>query len=194
MPNTYLALPCMPTGISRECREPPELPELIHITDSAITTFVDFKYHIPPFIAAEKSLDDAKIEMDIFHLPLLLVIDNPSDKNVIGIISSDDILGEKPVKLSQEKRVPRSEIEVGMLMTPIDHTMTVEYEDLLHAKVGHIIQTLRHIKQHLLFALDNTKIRGFFAASIISRQLSMDISQVMSEAQSIAELQHDLHQ
>jgi CBS-domain-containing membrane protein len=178
--------------------QPPELPEVTHINDSAMTVMIDFKYHTPPTISAHKSLDEAKTEMQIYHLPVLLVSDH--EKNVVGIITSEDILGEKPVKISQEKRIPRSEIEVEMVMLSFKNIIALNFEDITHLKVGHVIQTLRETKQHdlLVVKIDPhtgvQKLRGLFSASIISRQLDRDITKILSEAESIAELQHDLHQ
>ncbi|MDX2164112.1 MAG: CBS domain-containing protein [Gammaproteobacteria bacterium] len=179
-----LDAPCSPT-------QPLELPPIIHVDDPADHSFVDFERHRPPLISTYRSLDDARAEMELFNLPVLLVTD--IDKNVIGIITSEDILGEKPVKLSQEKRIPRSEIEVEMIMTPLREVPTLDLHDLTHAKIGHIIQTLREVNQHTLLVKQDDKLKGYFSASIISNQLDTVIADVLSNALSIAQLQHDLH-
>lgn len=179
-----LEAPCLPT-------QPIELPAIIHVDDPATLSFVDFERHRPPLISTYRSLDDARAEMELFNLPVLLVAD--VEKNVIGIITAEDILGEKPVKLSQEKRIPRSEIEVEMIMTPLRDVPTLDAQDLTHAKVGHIIQTLREVNQHTLLVKHEDKLKGFFSASIISNQLDTVIADVLSNALSIAQLQHDLH-
>jgi len=177
--------------------QPPELPEVTHINDPALSIMVDFKFHSPPTISALKSLEEAKSEMQTNHLPFLIVADD--EKNVLGVITSEDILGEKPVKLSQDRRIPRSEIEVEMIMSTKHELYAMDFDDLHHAKVGHIIQTLRETKQHTLIVIqtDHTAhqqiVRGIFSASLISKQLDQDITTVLSEAQSIAELQHGLH-
>lgn len=177
--------------------QPPELPEVTHIHDSAMTIMVDFKYHTPPTISAHKSLDEAKLEMQIYHLPVLLVAD--LEKNVVGIITAEDILGEKPVKVSQERRIPRSEIEVEMVMLSFKDIIALNFDDITHLKVGHVIQTLRETKQHDLLVIKvdphtgTQKLRGLFSASIISRQLDRDVTKILSEAEPITELQHDIH-
>lgn len=171
--------------------QPVELPPIIHIDDPATASFVDFERHRAPTISTYRSLGDARAEMEIFNLPVLLVTD--IDKQVIGIITSEDILGERPVKLSQETRIPRSEIEVAMVMTPMHEILVIDSQDLLHAKIGHIIQTLRETTQHTLLVSKDNKIQGFFSASIISNQLGTVIADVLSNAKSIAQLQHDLH-
>jgi len=176
--------PCLPT-------QPIELPPIIHINDPATATFVDFERHRPPTIPTYRSLGDARAEMELFNLPVLLVTD--IDKHVIGIVTSEDILGEKPVKLSQEKRIPRSEIEVEMVMTPLREVPVIDAQDLIHAKVGHVIQTLRELNQHTVLVIKANQLQGFFSASIISNQLDSVIADVLSNALSIAQLQRDLH-
>jgi CBS-domain-containing membrane protein len=177
--------------------QPPALPEVTHIQDTALSVMVNFKYHTPPVISAHQSLEEAQVEMRIYYLPVLIVTD--SERNIIGVVTSEDILGEKPVKISHEKRIPRSEIEVEMVMMPVRHSVFLEIEDLTHMRVGHIIQTFRETKQHVLLVVKTDpdtqvkKLSGLFSASLISRQLDKDLMQVLSEAQSIAELQHDLH-
>lgn len=191
MNKSYHALATITLEAPCTSTQPVELPPIIHVDDPAANTFVDFERHRPPLISTFRSLDDARAEMDLFGLPVLLVAD--PEKNVIGIITSEDILGEKPVKLSQEKRIPRSEIEVEMIMTPLREVPTLDAQDLTHAKVGHIIQTLREVNQHTLLVKEKDKLKGFFSASIISNQLDKVIADVLSNALSIAQLQHDLH-
>jgi len=197
MNKNFQAIPHFNFTFAWTCVQPPALPEVTHIQDSALSVMVDFKYHTPPLISAHKSLEEAQAEMRIYHLPVLIVVD--SEERMLGVVTTDDILGEKPVKISQEGRIPRSEIEVEMVMLPFKKTTAIEIDDLTHAKVGHIIQTFRETKQHVLMVVktdpeNKTRIiLGLFSASLISRQLDKDITQVMSEAESIAELQHGLH-
>src|SRR5262245_56719382 len=105
VPAFLLKTPC-------SCLQPPMLPEVTHIQDPALSVMLNFKYQAPPIISAHKSLEEAQTEMRLYYLPVLIVTD--SSKNAIGIITAEDILGEKPVKISQEKRIPHSEIEVEM--------------------------------------------------------------------------------
>jgi len=191
MNKQFHAIPGFKLQTLYMCIQPPELPEITHINDPAVSVMVDFQYHIPPIISAHKSLDEARTEMEIYHLPVLLVANY--EKKIIGIVTAEDILGEKPVKVSQERRIPRNEIEVEMVMSPFKNATVVTLDDLTHAKVGHIIQTFRETKQHILLVTHEDKLCGLFSASLISRQLDKDITQVLSEAESIAELQRDLH-
>ena len=92
--SSYHALTTLKLAGPHLANQPLELPPIIHIDDPASATFVDFERHRPPTIPTYRSLGDARAEMDLFNLPALLVTD--LDKHVIGIITSEDILGEKP--------------------------------------------------------------------------------------------------
>src|SRR5690349_16439729 len=102
--NSYHAITTIRLNSHLSFAQPPELPEVTHINDPALSIMVDFKYHTPPSISPMKSLEEAKNEMQVHHLPVLIVVDD--EKNVLGIITSEDILGEKPVKMSQDRRIP----------------------------------------------------------------------------------------
>lgn len=177
---------------------PPQPPEVIHLNDPALHVMLDFRYHQPVTVSPNMSIDEALQELKSHNIPVLLVIDS-DDENVVGIITAEDILGEKPVKLIQEGRMRRADIPISMVMTPQNEIAAFDVEHLRHAKVGNIIQTLHLLKQHTLLVIkydehhpDQQMVRGLFSSSMISKQLGEDITSDLSEAQSIAELQHKL--
>ncbi len=176
---------------------PPHPPEVIHLSDAALHVMVDFRYIPPVTVSPDNSIDEALAELKSHNLPVLLVIDE--GHHVVGIVTSEDILGEKPVKLIQEGRVRRSEIPVSSVMTPHEELAVFDVEHLRHAKVGNIIATLHLLKQPTILVIkfddahhNKQVVRGFFSASMISKQLGENITHAISEAQSIAELQHEL--
>ncbi len=194
--SQYHALPIKSIDHLLEFMHPMNLPESTYVDAPATSTMFDFKYLTPPTIRAQQSINDATAEIKVYNLPFILVVND--DKQVLGVLTSDDILGEKPVQISQERRIARHEIEASMLMRPVEKLLTINIDDLQHAKIGHVIQTLRETKQHIILVTkidadtQQPKIRGLFSASIISRQLDKDITLVLSEAKSIAELQRNL--
>ena len=71
--------------------------ELVHLDDPAFAVMTDFTQTSPRTIGPDEPMDNALNEMKIHGVHLLLVQDD-HDK-VIGIIASEDILGERPIKI-----------------------------------------------------------------------------------------------
>ena len=196
MAKQYPPLDTIILNVGTSFSHPNDLPEIIHIDDPALDAMIDFEHITAITIKPEDTISDALIEMKVCGVHLLLVIDD--DNKVIGLISSEDILGDRAVKISQERRLPRNEILVSMLMTRQDDVAAINYEDLRHAKVGHLIETLHDIKQHytIVVTLDEKTQqqtdRGLFSSSQLSKQLGIDVTFDLSERTSVAELQHEI--
>jgi len=176
---------------------PPKLSEVLHWDDPALHAMVDFKYVQADIISSEDGIDIALLAIKNCHYHVLLVV-NHEDK-IDGIVSAEDLLGEKPLKVIQERRIPRAEISVGMVMVPQNEIIVFNVEELRHAKVSHVVEALHAHKKHFALVikmdekLEKQIVRGLFSISQISKQLGRDVSSDLSEAQSIAELQHGLH-
>ncbi|ATN85299.1 CBS domain-containing protein [Coxiella burnetii] len=169
-----------------------QLPELVHLNDPAFMVMTDFSQTPPHVVHPDKPIDDALNEMKIHGVHLLLVQDD--NKHIIGVVGSEEILGELPIKISQEKRIKRSQVLVKMVMTPLDQICAFDMHTLEYAKVGNIIITLKSLRTHYALIINNENdsrqvLRGIFTTSQISRQLHMDISDAIAKAQSISELQ-----
>tara|TARA_B100002051_G_C16546472_1_gene540268 strand:- start:195 stop:788 length:594 start_codon:yes stop_codon:yes gene_type:complete len=156
------------------------LPELVHLDDPALTVMIDFKLFPAHTIGPEESIDNALNIMKIEGIHLLLVA-NPDD-SIIGIVASEDILGEKPIKLLQERRIDRSQIQVHMIMTASSDVIAFEIDRVKEVKVGNIVNTLKAFHQHYALVIKTSEadgsqsIRGVFNTSQISKQLHMDIA------------------
>lgn len=160
------------------CAHPIELPEVVHIDDPALMVMIDFKQSKPPLISPDAAIDHALNEMKISGVHLMLVINK--QEQIIGLISSEDILGEKPITLIQERRISRPEILVKMVMIPANQIIAFDMDDLRHARVGNVVNTLQQMRHHNALVLKTnekgqTLVRGLFSTSQISKQLHMDI-------------------
>lgn len=168
-------------------------PEVVHLEDPALSVMIDFRQTKPPISTPDTRIDDTLNEMKVSGVHLMLVIDET--ENVIGLISSEDILGEKPIKLIQERRVGRDQITVKMVMTPADSMVAFDIETLKIARVGSVINTLKELRlQHaLVMRCENSDhkslVRGLISMSQISKQLHMDVRNSIRQAETIAELQ-----
>lgn len=197
MPKTYLPLPTIPLKPETPHLHPPEPPAVAHWDDSALLVMVDFKFTRAATIAPDEGIDTALLEIKLTNNVVLVVTDK--EQKILGLVSAEDLLGEKPLKAIQEKRLPRTDIAVSMLMTHQRDILAFDIEELKHAKVGHIVNTLNSHRQHYALVVHIDPItghqtaRGLFSFSMISRQLGENIAKDITQAHSIAELQHDLH-
>jgi CBS domain containing-hemolysin-like protein len=122
---------------------------------------------------------------------LLLVSDD--ERRVQGLITANDILGEKPVQFALERGIKRQDIRVRDIMTPCERLEVLHYADVVHAEVGHVVSTLQRAgRQHALVSDQGTDgktetVRGIFSASQIARQLGVAIH-TTEVAQTFAEI------
>jgi len=174
---------------------PPEQPVVAHLDDSALSLMTDFLHTQPVIIHPDALLPDGLMEMKACHVHSLLVVNQ--HKHVIGLITSEDMFGEKPIQVSQERQITRHDIPVRALMTPINHLLMLNYSVVALAKAGNIAHTLTHRGQRYALVIDENDtsqphIRGIFSASLLSRQLGVSITRTLDQASSIAQLQHDI--
>lgn len=102
---------------------------------------------------------------------------------ILGIITSTDTLGEKPMQIVRERGVRHEEVLARDIMTPRDRLEVMEFADVRIAEVGHVVATLKSTgRQHALVAEEDDSgrqmIRGIFSASQIARQLDMAINAI----------------
>ena len=101
------------------CPQPLDAPVFVHLDDPASSVMTDFKIASPVTTAADVSIDDALEHMKTSGVRLLLVTD--AEQSVTGLITAKDIMGERPIKVAQESRIPHSEITVSQIMTPQEY-------------------------------------------------------------------------
>lgn len=179
----YEALPTtaiLPNGTMLHAHH---LPELVHMDDPALSVMSDFTLSPPHTIEPDATMDHAIHEMEVSGVHLLLVISEGG--HFQGIISSEDLWGEKPIKLIQERRIHRDQVLVKTIMVPYTEITALDFTAIKSARVGNIVKTLSEHKQHYALAVspsadypDMQMIRGIFTASQISKQLHADMSDV----------------
>lgn len=161
------------------------LPELVHIDDSAISVMVHLQDEDFITVHINQRVNEIQQLMQISHLSDLLVID---DENVLGVISARDLYGVKPTKICQEHCIDHEEITAAMLMTSSDDTLILNYKDLLHARVGNVVESFKkYSKRYALIvsyensstedniyegeASDKQHVLGFIVAAKLAAQL-----------------------
>jgi CBS domain-containing protein len=131
-------------------------------------------------IRALATLDEAERTMIAHGVRALFVVDD--DRAVLGVITSTDLMSEKPIQLAQQRGIRHDEVIVREVMTPADRLEAMEFDDVLHARVGDVVATLRRSgRQHALVieraAAGATgplqTVRGIFSLTQIARQLGV---------------------
>lgn len=164
----------------------------LNLESSALECMTDLKHVCAATIEPEATLDAANQAMIECGVRLLLVVDR--SRLVLGLISANDILGEKPLLFIQERGIKRHDILVRDIMTPQHQLEVLKMEDVLHARVGHVVATLKKSGRQHAVAVDvsatgNTqKVRGIFSATQIARQLGVPI-QTTEVARTFAEIE-----
>ncbi len=165
--------------------------ERVRVDSPALAVMTDLRQIPAATIDLEAPVDAANRFMIRRGVRLLLVSDD--ERHVLGLITSSDILGEKPVQFALERGIKRQEIRVRDIMTPCERLEVLHYADLIHADVGHIVATLQRAGRQHALVIDmggdgkTQTVRGIYSASQIARQLGVAI-QTTEVAQTFAEI------
>ncbi len=159
----------------------PEHGPLRRVTaESPATEVMTDLYKITPVtVMPYMSIEGANRKM-IDHGVRLLFVTN-DEREILGIITATDILGEKPMKHLQRVGGTRGDILVQDIMTPKDALQTLDFRDVVKARVGDIVATLKEAgRQHTLVVererhTDTPVVRGMFSSTRIGRQLGTRI-------------------
>lgn len=158
-----------------------ELQPLRSVTleSPALEVMTDFKRVQAVTIGPDAILSAVSKAMLRHTVHSLLVADER--RCILGIITSTDTLGEKPMQIVRERGVRNVEVLARDIMTPRDRLEVIDFEDVRTAVVGHVVSTLKwNGRLHALVAEEDDSgrqmIRGIFSASQIARQLDMAIN------------------
>ena len=169
----------------------PAAPDPVTFDSPAINVMTDLRQIHAAVITPATTMEIANTYMMRRGVRTLLVMHE--DDSLAGIITATDILGEKPMRFIQERGVKHNEILVMNIMTPLDMLEAIPLEEVMHARVGNIVASLRESgRLHALAIDDNTvglhRICGIFSWTQIEKQLGMTI-QPTNAAHSFAEIE-----
>lgn len=172
-----------------------KLPERVSLTDPAVDVMTDLNQVAAVSIEPLASIETAGRRMLQHAVRLLLVRDEHGF--VVGILTSTDLLGEKPVQFMQHAGVARKDVLVQHIMTAQAEIEALHMSDVAHAKVGNVVATLKKTGRKHALVVDaalpeqRQKVRGIFSASQIGKQLGIEI-ETNPYAQSFAEIEAQL--
>ena len=106
--------------------------------DPAVRAVTDFTREYPVTVDAERQIDDALNDMIRLGVRALLVA---KDQRLVGLITSYDIQGEKPIQFLQSSNYNRhQDIRVADIMTPWDQLLAVEWGSIQSARAADLLR------------------------------------------------------
>lgn len=154
-----------------------ELPERVKLSHPALDVMTDFRRTTAFTATPDDTLEQAENRMMRRKVRLLFVMEN--EDKVVGLVTSTDLYGEKPMQVVQSRGIHRDEVRVADIMTPVDHLEAIDFDDLAHASVGHVLETLKSSgRQHaLVFETSEGRkmVRGLLSLSQVAKQLGITV-------------------
>lgn len=187
----YSALPNRPLRPHTTFHRPEQaLPASVTLDDPALAVMTDFRNVTLFTIDPDVSVDTAARVMRRRNVHLLFVVN--VENHILGIITSNDLLGEKTLQCVCSRGIARADALVRDIMTPEARLEVISMDDVLHAHVGHVVATLKSKgRQHAAVvdedASGHQTLRGLFSCSQIARQLGEPV-ETMETAQTFAEI------
>jgi CBS domain containing-hemolysin-like protein len=173
-----------------------QMPERVKDSDPAVDCMTDLRQVALLMVSPTTPLNLALERMVKGGVRMLLVVD--PDGHVRGVITSRDIQGEKPLKIMEKMGGTRDELLVRDIMTMRGKLNVLMMDDVLGAKVGDIIATLKQVDRQHAMVVDTDPdsgqlaLRGIFSLSQIGRQLGLAI-QSSEKATTFADLEQALN-
>jgi signal-transduction protein with cAMP-binding, CBS, and nucleotidyltransferase domain len=166
-------------------------PPAVNADSPALRVMTDLSQVPSATITADASLEDANQSMLVRGVRSLFVVGSSND--MTGLVTSVDVLGEKPVLVAQKRQSRRSDLRVADVMVPVEQVETLSIEDVKRASVGNIVATLKlDGRAHAIVVGKgeggHQTVLGIFSASQIARQLGVQI-QSQEIARTFAEIE-----
>ena len=143
----------------------------------ALAVMTDLSKVAPITTRSLATIGEANRTMISRGVRALFVVDD--NRVILGIITSTDIVSERPIQFAQQRGIRHDEVVVRDIMTPAERLEAMDFEDVLHARVGDVIATLRFSgRQHALVVerdpgAARQTVRGIFSLTQIARQLGL---------------------
>ncbi|HIO92531.1 MAG TPA: hypothetical protein EYG68_06770 [Leucothrix mucor] len=143
----------------------------------AISVMTDLKVITPFQTTTSSSIGEANDKMVACGVRLLFVHDEQDQ--LMGLITSKDTLGEKPMLFVKDNGGKYADITVNDIMTPLSKLDAIPLEAIENSTVGDIVNGLQNCKRHHMLVLqtreDRTCIRGIISITQVGRQLGKEI-------------------
>jgi len=167
------------------------LAERVSMDSAALEVMTDLKQMSAVLVRASDTVAHARQRMRDRGVRMLICVDVAMQ--VEGLITLTDIVGEKPIQVTQSRGISNAELLVRDIMTPQARLEGFGFDEVSRARVGHVVESLKRAgRQHaLVLEVDGQRrqfVRGVFSATQIARQLGVQI-QTTEVAHTFAEIE-----
>jgi CBS domain-containing protein len=172
--NDFSEQPRIHTAGVLPMRRPAEYTHELKSNDSALCAMTDFTSKFAITVAPDRQIDAALNDMLRLGVRALLVVRTDS---VVGLITSYDIEGPRPVRFAERSEVARREdIKVGDIMTAWEDLPTLDMRTVQTARISDLLEIFEGIGvMHLLVVESDGQaaevVRGLISRSRLERQL-----------------------
>jgi CBS domain-containing protein len=147
----------------------------IELTDPAIYAITDFKRDYPMTVDAERQIDEALGDMIRLGVRALLA---SKDQRLVGLITSYDIQGERPIQFLQSSNYSRhQDIRVVDVMTPWEELAALDWDAVESARASDLLAAFEQTQLTHLLVIEVDKqtskptVRALASRSRLLRQL-----------------------
>jgi len=152
----------------------------------ATEVMTDLQHAAAYTITPTASIVEAENKMVLCGVRLLFVTD--MDDEMVGLITSTDILGGRPLNYLREHGGSRDAIMVQEIMTARAAIEAISYPEVVRASVGDIVATLHDVGRQHVLVVDRDAVRGLFSATTVSRLIGETVD-IELRARTFAELE-----
>ena len=193
MTNKYNALPRHTMSQQAKVdRRMMERPTNVNLDEPALSVMTDLSQVTPFCIEPNATIEKANDNMIACGVRSLFVTNY--DGELLGLITSSDVLGEKPVQHIKENGGTRMDIFVQDIMIDKDALDVLYKTDVEKASVGDIVETMKILdRQHALVMDTNADgkqtVFGMFSTTQIGRQINTPLEPMSRGANTFADVE-----
>lgn len=159
----------------------------------AVSVMTDLNVVKPFFVPPGALIREINDKMIACGVRLLFVVD--SQGKLLGLVTSNDIIGEKPMRYIATHGGSHGELIASQLMTPLDKLEAVPLEQIKRITVGQLLKAVQDSKRHHMLVVETVgnqpMVRGIISITQIGRQLGVEIAPTL-RATSFAQLNQKL--
>jgi CBS domain-containing protein len=157
---------------------PSNEPWQVELTDPAASVMTDFNVRALFKVSPEDTIDEALQKMKVAGLRIGFVVEGSSEK-ILGMITSYDIMGEKPMRYLQsvgfaDRGVTHKDIKVKDIMEKVEDWVSVEMKNVDTVNVQALLAVFQKTGRTHIPVIDNHEgkehhLRGLFSSAKVLR-------------------------